>query len=44
MENHPFATKTLHRGFRIVGDNRVLRKEGVLVRGKLKETENIIEK
>lgn len=44
MENHPFATKTLHRGFRIIGDNRVLRKEGILVRGKLKETENIIEK
>lgn len=44
LENCPFASKTLHRGFRTIGDKRVVRKEGILVRGKVKEIENIVEK
>lgn len=44
LENCPFSSKTLHRGFRTVGDKRVVRKEGILVRGKVEEIENVMEK
>ena len=44
LENCPFSSKTLHRGFRTVGDKRVIRKEGILVRGKVEEIENVMEK
>lgn len=44
LENCPFLSKTLHRGFRTVGDKRVIRKEGILVRGKVEEIENVMEK
>ena len=44
LENCPFSSKTLHRGFRTVGDKRVVRKEGILVRGKVEEIDNVMEK